>query len=69
LEDGEDIKETLSLNSSPSVTFQIAENIVNKLNVGQYYKIQLAYLFAAEEGSYWLQEGYYSTVATIKYTT
>lgn len=69
LEDGEDIKETLSLNSSPSVTFQIAENIVKKLNVGQYYKIQLAYLFAAEEGSYWLQEGYYSTVATIKYTT
>jgi hypothetical protein len=42
---------------------------MKKLNVGQYYKVQLAYLFPAEEGSYWAQEGYYSTVAVIKYTT
>lgn len=69
LEAGEDIKETFSLMSQPSVTFTIPEFIMKKLNVGQYYKVQLAYLFPAEESSYWAQEGYYSTIAVIKYTT
>lgn len=46
------------------VNFNIRENEVYKLfNVGQYYKVQLAYAAAPGE------PGYYSTVGVIKYTT
>lgn len=46
------------------VNFNIRNNDVYKLfNVGQYYKVQLAYATAPGE------PGYYSTVGVIKYTT
>lgn len=46
------------------VNFNIRENNIYKLfNVGQYYKVQLAYVNVQGE------PGYYSTVGVIKYTT
>lgn len=46
------------------VTFPIEDGIKSKLIVGQYYKVQLAYIKNDETHTI----GYYSTVATIKYT-
>lgn len=49
--------------SGKDAIFVLDTNITQKLNVGQYYKIQIAYI--DKTGLI----GYYSTVATIKYTT
>lgn len=49
--------------SGTSAIFDLGENITKKLNIGQYYKIQIAYISNAGV------IGYYSTVATVKYTT
>lgn len=48
---------------SPSVSFRLPETIKNKLTVGSYYKVQLAYV------DHFDVIGYYSTVAIIKYTS
>lgn len=49
--------------SGKDAIFTLGTNITQKLNIGQYYKIQIAYI--DKTGLI----GYYSTVATIKYTT
>ena len=46
------------------VTFEISPTILNKLNIGQFYKVQLAYLYKGTK-----DVGYYSTVGVIKYTS
>lgn len=48
--------------SNSSVTFTIEDNN-NKLKIGQFYKVQLAYIDTNQ------QVGYYSGAAIIKYTT
>lgn len=66
-QDGKDILEggTYEINNeNGTVTFILPEeNIKSKLNIGQYYKIQLAYL--DHDGI----PGFYSTVGVVKYTT
>lgn len=46
-----------------SAKFVLDDSITNKLVVGNFYKIQIAYI-NDEDGNY----GYYSTVAVVKYT-
>ena len=53
---------------NPSVTFELGsrtnkESLASKLNVGRYYKLQLAY--QDEAGN----DGYYSTICIIKFTS
>lgn len=48
--------------TSSEVTFDIS-SILDKLRIGSYYKIQIAYINEDEES------GYFSTVGVIKYTT
>ena len=48
--------------SGTSVTFTVPDTLLNKLIVGQFYKIQLAYIDQTDT------IGYYSTVGIIKYT-
>ena len=45
------------------VSFTLEEDLINLLNVGQFYKVQLAFINKSNE------VGYYSTVGVIKYTT
>lgn len=45
------------------ITFQLTPEEIAVLNVGQYYKIQLAYIGLDDT------VGYYSTVGVVKYTT
>ena len=49
--------------TSNIVSFNIGDSIKSKLNIGQFYKVQIAYV--AEENVV----GYYSTVGIIKYTS
>lgn len=53
------IGSTSSTNNT--VTFELGKDIAKLLNVGQYYKVQLAY----NDGTV----GFYSTVGVVKYTT
>jgi len=46
-----------------SVIYDLTEDIVAKLVVGNFYKVQLAYVDQAGN------DGYYSTVAIVKYTS
>ena len=48
---------------NPQVSFLIPDAILNKFAVGQFYKVQLAYI---DEGGI---TGYYSTVGIMKFTT
>lgn len=48
--------------ANPEVSFEIPQSIINKLSIGQFYKVQLAYIDT--DGI----TGYYSTVSIIKYT-
>ena len=48
--------------ANPEVSFEIPQSIINKLSIGQFYKVQLAYIDT--DGI----TGYYSTVGIIKYT-
>ena len=45
------------------VSFTLEEDLINSLNIGQFYKVQLAFINLEGE------IGYYSTVGVIKYTT
>jgi hypothetical protein len=45
------------------VSFTLEEDLIELLNIGQFYKLQLAFINADGE------IGYYSTVGIIKYTT
>lgn len=45
------------------VSFTLEEDLINLLNIGQFYKLQLAFINTENE------IGYYSTVGIIKYTT
>lgn len=47
--------------SNPWVEFQIPDTILNRLTIGSFYKVQLAYIGTT-------QIGYYSSVGVIKYT-
>jgi hypothetical protein len=44
------------------IKFDIPESLKVKLNIGQFYKLQLAYINTNEE------IGYYSTIGVAKYT-
>ena len=64
----EELKEIMvngdyNISTNSYVNFIIPDSIKNKLNIGQYYKIQIAYADTTNEA------GYYSTVGVIKYTT
>ena len=48
--------------NSNIINFNIEDNIQSKLNVGQFYKVQLAYVNGEDIG-------YYSTIGVIKYTS
>ena len=50
------------LDTNHSVTFNLTEQMLNKLTVGQFYKVQIAYISNDSIG-------YYSTVGIVKYTT
>lgn len=54
---------TYNIEDSPYVTFSIDINEFNPFKIGQFYKFQIAYIDINNE------IGYYSTVATGKYTT
>ena len=53
------------------VIFNVSDEVAsNKLKIGQYYKIQIAYINKGdEETDTGKMIGYYSTVAVVKYTT
>lgn len=51
--------------SDPWVEFEIPANLLNRLVIGSFYKVQLAYIQMA--GNY-KEIGYYSSVGIIKYT-
>ena len=53
---------TYNMEDSPWVTFTLQESDIN-LHIGQFYKFQIAYINENNE------IGYYSTVATGKYTS
>lgn len=53
---------TFNMEDSPWVTFTLSEADISYLRVGQFYKFQIAYIDKTGE------IGYYSTVATGKYT-
>lgn len=48
--------------ANPQVSFEVPASILNKLTIGQFYKVQLAYIDT--DGI----TGYYSTVGIMKYT-
>lgn len=48
--------------ANPQVSFQVPTSLLNKLTIGQFYKVQLAYINNAGV------IGYYSTVGIMKYT-
>ena len=48
--------------ASPKISFEVPDKILNRLSIGSFYKIQLAYI--DQDGI----TGYYSTVGIIKYT-
>ena len=48
--------------SDTQVEFELTTNLLNKLYVGEYYKVQIAYVNSLDE------IGYYSTIGIIKYT-
>ena len=50
------------LDTDHRVTFNLTEEMLNKLTIGQFYKVQIAYISKDSIG-------YYSTVGIIKYTT
>lgn len=50
--------------SGTEALFVLPDSITQHLNIGQYYKIQIAYIEANTK-----EIGFYSTVATVKYTT
>ena len=54
---------TFNMENSPWVTFTLNDTDISYLRVGQFYKFQIAYIDKVGE------IGYYSTVATGKYTT
>ena len=54
---------TFDMEDSPYVSFSINLNNLNSFKVGQFYKFQIAYVDTNND------IGYYSTVATGKYTT
>lgn len=49
--------------ANPSVSFEIPQVVLNRLTIGQFYKIQLAYI--DQDGI----TGYYSTVGIMKFTS
>ena len=51
-----------NLDSNYKVVFSLNENMLSKLTVGQFYKVQIAYISSDAIG-------YYSTVGVVKYTT
>lgn len=56
---------TFNMEDSPWVTFTLSPQDISYLRVGQFYKFQIAYIDnAGSEG----EIGYYSTIATGKYT-
>lgn len=53
---------SFDLDANNEVIFTLSKNQASKLNIGQYYKVQIAY---DNNGT----EGYYSTVGVAKFTT
>lgn len=45
------------------ITFEFSQTQIDKLNIGQYYKVQIAYI--SKSGTI----GYYSDISVVKYTT
>ena len=58
----------IDLTDKFQVTFTINETLQSKLTIGQFYKVQLAFL-SNNSNNNGLDVGYYSTVGIIKYTT
>ena len=63
-------EEYISFDPYCQVTFDLSEEIANKkLNIGQHYKIQIAYINKGDsEEDVGQMLGYFSTVAVVKYT-